>query len=88
MRCIGVIFLLSLVCVSNKNIYAQCCAAGTPNCDNSLGNGTGKNILALSIANLYSYSDQYYRGNEPYSSNYIKDSYFKFGSLRASYGFT
>ena len=75
-----------LLSVASSNLYAQCCAAGTPNTDNSLANGTGKNVLALSIASQYSYSDQYFRGNQKYESNYLKDSYFHFGSFRASYG--
>jgi hypothetical protein len=81
-----ILFLLFSSCFLSTNALAQCCAAGTPNCDNSLGNGSGKKVLALSIANQYSYSDQYYQGSEAFHSNYLKNSYFHFGSVRASYG--
>ncbi len=80
--------LLLILGFNSNNTYAQCCAAGTPNCDNGLANGSGKHVLSLSLGHQYSYSDQYYQGTTLFESNYIKNSFFHFGSLRASYGVT
>lgn len=70
------------------NTFAQCCAAGNPDSDNTFNSNGGKNLLSVSVLYNHSYSDTYYDGIEKLDFKYIDFSYFDFTSITFSYGVT
>lgn len=79
------IYILS-ICFINNNIYSQCCAAGNPSSLNcSINGSTGKDILNINFAHIYSVSDTYFNGVENLGKKY-KQSDFNFSYLNLTYG--
>ncbi|MFA6571414.1 MAG: hypothetical protein WCT77_09270, partial [Bacteroidota bacterium] len=74
-----------LLLFSQKETFAQCCAAGNPVSTNCTVSEGGKDILMVNLSYIYSKSDTYYNGTERLDKKYL-ESYFNFSSLSLSYG--
>lgn len=83
-------YLLALVFSSilffNNTLHAQCCAAGSPNSDNSFSPNGSKNILAISVTFTHSLSDDYFKADSYLSDYQYLRSFYNFSSLQVSYG--
>ncbi|MDO8897565.1 MAG: hypothetical protein Q7V19_07925, partial [Bacteroidales bacterium] len=81
-------FLLFLACFfsQEKEIIAQCCAAGNPLNISPDFQRSNRNDLKISMLFRNSISDTYYNENEVIDINYVDNSGFNYLELGAEYG--
>ena len=81
------VLLLVVACavLSRDQLAAQCCTAGNPVNTNSPLTDHGKNILNVSGAYMYSFSDEYFSGTKRLEKTYAVSNY-DYSSLALSYG--